>query len=530
MPKIPKKKVVTEKQDNTNMNKQTTTEHMDIDNRQHEDDEVMIYDPLTDWHQHMAPTQWHHSDTTFPIEFGNFANTSQAGQDTNISQILQSPPAQTTTQIQAQASGPHNGARPKDPMLTRSQTQTSEQTQANTHMMQTFTFAQGLYSGPNYRAQQLQAPQPQAPQPQAPQPQAPQPQAPQPQAPQPQTPQPQAPQPQAPQPQAPHPQAPQPQAPQPQAPQAPQPQAPQPQAPQPVAPQAQHAQIPVVQGYHGPTYAYHGPQAQGQDHQYNYRGHRGHRGFRGHRGHPYRGAHGGVVHPRHIRNFDKVRAAIRESDDFGRTDRLTAEAEKKIDYNVYGKWLDRRTRLDRSTMNTVDLSSPDKRPEDRFLNDPRQLNKLDTKVTETIFSDFNNQQDPIGYTFLNKYYSALKVPFSKETVNKQNCVCGKESIGTLRQTVGHLGTHSHMHMGRVRCILCLTNGGEPKIFDTPDALFRHITNAHERALFSTHIQADFPTPNGADLFLLGYGQLLVSYTLGELARQGYLSNKFWESG
>ena len=472
MPKIPKKKVVTEKQDNTNMNKQTTTEHMDIDNRQHEDDEVMIYDPLTDWHQHMAPTQWHHSDTPFPIEFGNFANTSQAGQDTNISQILQSPPAQTTTQIQAQASGPHNGARPKDPMLTRSQTQTSEQTQANTHMMQTFTFAQGLYSGPNYRAQQLQAPQPQAPQPQAPQPQA----------------------------------------------------------PQPVAPQAQHAQIPVVQGYHGPTYAYHGPQAQGQDHQYNYRGHRGHRGFRGHRGHPYRGAHGGVVHPRHIRNFDKVRAAIRESDDFGRTDRLTAEAEKKIDYNVYGKWLDRRTRLDRSTMNTVDLSSPDKRPEDRFLNDPRQLNKLDTKVTETIFSDFNNQQDPIGYTFLNKYYSALKVPFSKETVNKQNCVCGKESIGTLRQTVGHLGTHSHMHMGRVRCILCLTNGGEPKIFDTPDALFRHITNAHERALFSTHIQADFPTPNGADLFLLGYGQLLVSYTLGELARQGYLSNKFWESG
>ena len=481
MPKIPKKRVVTEKQDNTNMNKQTTTDHMDIDNRQNEDDEVICYDPndpMTDWTQDMAQTQCYQSDTSFPIEFGNFANTSQAGQDTNISQILQSPPAQTTTQNEAQASG-HNGARPKDPMLTKSQTQTPEKTQENTQMMQTHTFAQaqgqfqthtyvhqaqqGLYSSPNYRAQQLQAPQPQAPQPQAQQPQALQPQA-------------------------------------------PQPQAPQPQVPQTVA-----------------------PQAQWPDHQYNYRGHRGHRGFRGHRGHPYRGAHGGVAHPRHIRNYDKVRAAIRESDDYGRTDSLTAEAEKKIDYNTYGKWLDRRTRLDRSTMNIVD-HCPAKRPEDRFLNDPRQLNKLDTKVTETIFSDFNNQQDPSGFNFMNSYYSALRVPFSKETINKQNCVCGKESIGTLRQTVGHLGTHSHMHMGRVRCILCLTNGGEPKIFDTPDALFRHITNAHERALFSTHIQADFPTPNGADLFLLGYGQLLISFTLGELARQGYLSNKFWESG
>ena len=97
MPKIPKKRVVTEKQDNTNMNKQTTTDHMDIDNRQNEDDEVICYDPndpMTDWTQDMAQTQCYQSDTSFPIEFGNFANTSQAGQDTNISQILQSPPLQ----------------------------------------------------------------------------------------------------------------------------------------------------------------------------------------------------------------------------------------------------------------------------------------------------------------------------------------------------------------------------------------------------------------------------------------------------
>ena len=237
----------------------------------------------------------------------------------------------------------------------------------------------------------------------------------------------------------------------------------------------------------------------------------------------------GAFHPRHHLNIDKVNAAIRESDDFGRTDRLTPYAERHIDYHTYAKWLDRRTRLDRSTMNIVE-TTPDKRPEERFLTDPRQINKLDTKVTETIFNAFNNQNDPSGFNFVNSYYSVLKVPFSKESVNKQNCVCGKESIGTLRQTVGHLGTHSHMHMGRVRCILCLTNGGEPKVFDTPDALFRHITNAHERALFSTHIQADLDTPNGADLFLLGYGQLLMSYTLGELARKGYLSNLFWESG
>jgi hypothetical protein len=222
--------------------------------------------------------------------------------------------------------------------------------------------------------------------------------------------------------------------------------------------------------------------------------------------------------------------AIKESDDFGRSATLTVDAEKKVDFGTYAKWLDRRTRLDRSTMN-MNMNQQDvNRPEERFLTDPRQLNKLDTHVTDKVFCDWNNQADQQGQEFLSKYYSALKVPFTKETVNKQNCICGQKSIGTLRQTMGHLRDHSHMHLGRVRCILCLTNGGEPKIFDTPDGLFRHLSNAHERTLFSTHIQPNFATPNGADLFLLGYGQLLMSYTLGELAKAGFLSNKFWDSG
>lgn len=250
-------------------------------------------------------------------------------------------------------------------------------------------------------------------------------------------------------------------------------------------------------------------------------------GYRGHRGHPYRGANRGT--DRHFLNYNRVNQAIKESDDFGRTDTLTADAARKIDYHTYGKWLDRRTRIDRATMNIVD-NQEGNRPETRYLTDPRQITKPDLKVTEKVFNDFNNQSDQVGFNFMNSYYSVLKVPFSKEIGNKQNCVCGKQSIGTLRQTVGHLGNHSHIHLGRVRCILCLTNGGEPKVFDTPDALYRHITNSHERSLFASHVQANFPTPNGADLFLLGYGQLLISYTLGELAREGYLSNKFWESG
>ena len=478
MPKIPKKTI-----DKTNNDKQNTIEKMDVENRDIGNNEVVVMTAA----MHDTNTL-NNNLPPFPITFGDWA----------MEMEMQAP--------------------------------------------------QGLYSGPNYKAQQAQAQQMQAPQPQAPQIQTTQPQAPQPQVPQPQGPQPQGQQPLAPQPQAPQLQAPQthpqqsqasqPQTQQPPAPQppAPQPQAPQPQASQPQAshPQAQPAQAPRPQGYQGPRYAYHGPQPhpQGAYHQ-NHRGYRGNRaprGNRGHWGHPYRGAHRDVGYYRNILNYDKVTAAIRESDDFGRTNTLTPEAERRMDYSTYAKWLDRRTRMDRSTMKIVENNGSGDLPEDRFLTDQRQLNKLDTTVTETVFKDFNNQRDQSGFNFMNSYYSVLKVPFTKEIENNKNCICGQQSIGTLRQTVGHLGTHSHMHMGRVRCILCLTNGGDPKIFDTPDALYRHITNVHERTLFSTHVQTNFPTPNGADLFLLGYGQLLISYTLGELAREGNLSNKFWESG
>ena len=466
------------------------TNMTNMDNSQTEVVVVGQYNPVTEWHNNNI--------ITYPIQFGDFPNTTQhstaqqATQNISISQLLEYSPTHTTPHL------------------------------AN----------QGLYSGPNYRAQQALAQQvhaTQAPQPptdQPPMPQSQQAPLPKPSLPQPQTPPlPNPPEPQTPS--LPHPPEPQtPSMPHPPEPQTP----PLPNPPKPQTPPLQHPpQPPLPQAFNGPMYAYHGPQHHpAQEHQNNYRGHRGHMGYRGHRGHPYRGGNRGTGH-RNILNFDKVHQAIKESDDFGRTDRLTAEAAKKIDYNTYGKWLDRRTRMDRSTMKIVE-NQPEKRPEERYITDPRQLNKLDSKVTETVFNDYNNQSDPVGFNFMNSYYSALKVPFSKEISNKQNCVCGKQSIGTLRQTVGHLGTHSHIHLGRVRCILCLTNGGEPKVFDTPDALFRHITNAHERSLFTSHVQANFPTPNGADLFLLGYGQLLISYTLGELAREGYLSNKFWESG
>ena len=287
---------------------------------------------------------------------------------------------------------------------------------------------------------------------------------------------------------------------------------------------------------HSPAQYQQGPSNgyRGQNH--SYRGQNSYRGnsYRGqnysYRGgnNPYRGVNrtDREVNHRPILNKDKVMLAIRNSDDFARAE----HPDSRIDLSTYAKWLDRRTRFDRSTQNLLsDVYTQHKTPEDRFITDSRILDKEDTVVTDKIFKDLNDFKDPLGYTFLNKYYSMLKTPFSKAAVNKQNCICGTKSIGTLRQTLYHLcNEHSHMYKGQVKCLLCLTTGKEPKIFDTAEGLSKHLTNAHEKSMFSTHIQACFNTPNDADLFLLGYGQMVMAYTMGQLAKEGHLSNKFWE--
>ena len=320
---------------------------------------------------------------------------------------------------------------------------------------------------------------------------------------------------------------------------------PAPLAPTPPAPLTPPAAPAQAQGFNGPRYNYHGPQ--GIDNHYNPGGYRGQRGhpYRGaHRGHPYREAHLGHGHDHghgyghgydqehsysdgaHHPSYNRVMNAIKNSDDYARAETLTPAAARKIDCYLYARWLDRQTVDDRSTMTIRD--TPESRPEDRFITDPRILTKTDLSVTTDLFNDFNNPDDPVGYSFLNKYFSALKTPFCKDTDNAQRCICGWQGIGTLRQCVNHLESHSHMDKSRVRCLLCLTLGASPKVFDTPDALFRHISNVHERTLFSTHLQANFDTPNGADLFTLGFGQMVQAHTIGQLAKRGFLSRKFWQ--
>ena len=97
-------------------------------------------------------------------------------------------------------------------------------------------------------------------------------------------------------------------------------------------------------------------------------------------------------------------------------------------------------------------------------------------------------------------------------------------------------TQSKATATEVFCTMCSIQGIESR-FLSPGALYRHIQNSHEQSLMSSHMkpnlegeEEDNVYPNDCDPFLLGYSQLVASYTLHSLAVKGFLNRNFFLPG
>ena len=188
----------------------------------------------------------------------------------------------------------------------------------------------------------------------------------------------------------------------------------------------------------------------------------------------------------------------------------------------------------RSVMSSTEIKKAKhyKRTEERYNNqsDPKfaylraQNNEIDY-----IFEDYNEMQDS---EYMKKYFGYLSPTFTKIESNNYRCGCNQKSpVGTVKQVLSHnIRNHTHINKKEVLCVLCLLSDKEER-FLNPSLLSRHIVNTHERTFFVGHMKPNMDHnhsfKNDCDPFLMGYTQMVASYTIGALQKKGMLNETFY---
>ena len=159
-------------------------------------------------------------------------------------------------------------------------------------------------------------------------------------------------------------------------------------------------------------------------------------------------------------------------------------------------------------------------------------------VSKEVCSSQSNTQDREGKIHC-KIYSRTYIPtLTKKKDNAMRCVCSRTvPVGTLAQQVSHtVQGHSHCQKMEVLCTMCSLQGIESR-FLSPGALYRHIQNSHELSLMANHIKPNLEGeeesnvyPNDCDPFLLGFSQLVASYTIHSMVMKGFLNRNFFLPG
>ena len=148
------------------------------------------------------------------------------------------------------------------------------------------------------------------------------------------------------------------------------------------------------------------------------------------------------------------------------------------------------------------------------------------KEVQELYSSYMNSSDPVGRSFMKRYYPTCEPLFSKDTNNKVKC-CDDKPTGTIRQNLNHtLEEHSHVTLKKVQCLPCLATGqGREAFFSSPGRLAKHISNSHEKLLMTAHMRAK--TSKKSDIWLQAYSQCLIGATIDKLHQNGYLSDNFY---
>ena len=169
----------------------------------------------------------------------------------------------------------------------------------------------------------------------------------------------------------------------------------------------------------------------------------------------------------------------------------------------------------------------------RFLHcDETIMRRREGLEVDDAFHSFMNSRDPEGDLHISTWCPKLNPIFCKKTNNFHRCSCDKHTpVGTVRQFVLHtIQNHSHIHGKQVECLECAAQGHR-NIFMSPQALWRHINNLHEKTLMIGHLKLDmhpeFQSNNDTDRFLNSYSQLIVACVLETLHHEGSLTDSFF---
>ena len=169
----------------------------------------------------------------------------------------------------------------------------------------------------------------------------------------------------------------------------------------------------------------------------------------------------------------------------------------------------------------------------RFLDQEETImRRKEGKIVDDAFYSFMNHRDPEGDLHINNWCPKLNPVFCKKTNNWFRCICNKVTpTGTVRQFVLHMiQNHSHIYGKEVECLECAAQGYKHK-FLSPDALWRHVNNSHEKCLMVGHlkanIQPEFQSNNDCDRWMQAFSQLIVAATIDSLHKEGSLTESFF---
>ena len=169
----------------------------------------------------------------------------------------------------------------------------------------------------------------------------------------------------------------------------------------------------------------------------------------------------------------------------------------------------------------------------RFLHvDETIARRREGKEVDDAFNSFMNHRDPEGDYHIQTWCPKLNPIFCKKTNNFHRCLCDKMTpVGTVRQFVLHsINNHSHIQGREVECLECAAQGHKNK-FMSPQSLWRHINNVHEKVLICGHLKLDmqpeFQSNNDSDRWLNSYSQLVVACVLETLHHEGSLTDSFF---
>ena len=169
----------------------------------------------------------------------------------------------------------------------------------------------------------------------------------------------------------------------------------------------------------------------------------------------------------------------------------------------------------------------------RYLHcDDRIVRRREGQQVDDAFNSYLDRRDPEGDLHIARWCPKLNPVFCKTTNNFFRCACDRQTpTGTVRQFVLHsIQNHSHIQGRQVECLECAAQGTRQK-FLSPQSLWRHINNCHEKVLMCGHLKVNInpehQSNNDTDRWLNSYSQLVVACVLETLHNEGSLNDSFF---